>query len=52
MGIIMFWLVYGILIQSLPIILANLVTVVLASMILSVKLANTISARRAKPIVD
>lgn len=49
---IMFWLVYGILIQSLPIILANLVTVVLASMILSVKLANTISARRAKPIVD
>ena len=49
---IMFWLVYGILIQSLPIILANLVTVVLASMILSMKLANTISARRAKPIVD
>ena len=42
-----FWLVYGVLIESLPIIIANLITVVLASMILTVKLMNTISARRA-----
>lgn len=42
-----FWLVYGVLIESLPIIIANLITVVLASMILTVKLMNTMSARRA-----
>lgn len=42
-----FWLVYGVLIGSLPIIIANIITVVLASMILSVKLMNTLSARRA-----
>ncbi|HIG21629.1 MAG TPA: glutathione synthetase [Henriciella marina] len=44
---IAFWLVYGVMIGSLPIIIANLITVVLASMILTVKLMNTISARRA-----
>ena len=42
-----FWLVYGVLIGSLPIIIANIITVVLASMILTVKLMNTLSARRA-----
>lgn len=44
---IAFWLVYGVMIGSLPIIIANLITVVLASMILTVKLMNTMSARRA-----
>ena len=42
-----FWLVYGVLIGSLPIIIANIITVVLASMILTVKLMNTLTARRA-----
>lgn len=40
------WLIYGLFIASLPIILANLVTIVLASMILAVKAANTIAAMK------
>ena len=35
------WLVYGILIGSLPIMIANFVTVLLASIILSIKIINT-----------
>lgn len=40
------WLIYGLFIGSLPIILANLVTIVLASMILAVKAANTVRAMK------
>ena len=40
------WLIYGVFIGSLPIILANLVTIILASMILAVKASNTIRARK------
>lgn len=40
------WLIYGLFIGSLPIILANLVTIVLASMILAVKATNTVRAMK------
>ena len=38
------WLIYGLFIGSMPIILANLVTIILASMILAVKAHNTFRA--------
>lgn len=41
------WLVYGLMIGSLPIIIANVITLALASLILSMKVHNTILARRA-----
>ncbi|MEQ8558595.1 MAG: SemiSWEET transporter [Henriciella sp.] len=41
------WLVYGLMIASLPIILANLVTVGLAAIILSMKIINTVAFHRA-----
>lgn len=41
------WLVYGLMIQSLPVILANLVTVCLAALILTIKIANTLALSRA-----
>lgn len=41
------WLVYGLMIASLPIILANLITVGLAAIILSMKIINTVAFRRA-----
>ena len=43
------WLVYGVLIDSLPIILANLITIVLASVILGMKIFNML--RRRPPAV-
>ena len=45
---IAFWLVYGMLIASLPIILANLVTLALASLILAMKARNTLAVRRLR----
>ena len=39
------WLVYGILTGSLPIIVANLVTLLLASVILCLKVRNTLQTR-------
>ena len=39
------WLVYGILTGSLPIIVANMVTLLLASVILCLKVRNTLQAR-------
>ena len=41
------WLVYGLMIQSMPVIVANLVTVCLAALILSMKIANTVALNRA-----
>ncbi len=41
------WLVYGLIIQSMPVIVANLVTVCLAALILSMKIANTVALSRA-----
>ncbi|RIJ17096.1 SemiSWEET transporter [Henriciella mobilis] len=41
------WLVYGLMIQSMPVIVANLVTVCLAALILSMKIANTVALSRA-----
>ena len=41
------WLVYGLMIQSMPEIVANLVTVCLAALILSMKIANTVALSRA-----
>ena len=49
---ILCWLAYGLLIASLPIILANAVTVCLASVILGMKIFNTVEislAARVKP---
>jgi MtN3 and saliva related transmembrane protein len=34
------WLVYGLMIQALPVVLANLVTLILAGAILALKLKN------------
>ena len=39
------WLVYGVLIDSLPIILANLITIVFASVILGMKIFNMLRRR-------
>jgi len=39
------WLVYGILTGSMPIIVANMVTLLLASLILCLKVRNTLQAR-------
>lgn len=44
---ILCWLVYGVLIASLPIILANAVTACLASVILGMKIFNTVALSRA-----
>ena len=44
---IVLWLVYGVLIASLPIILANAVTACLASVILGMKIFNTVALSRA-----
>ena len=41
------WLIYGLVIASLPIILANAVTLALASLILAMKISNTLAASRA-----
>ena len=40
------WLIYGVMISSLPIILANLVTIILASLILTMKIVNTLAFNR------
>lgn len=40
------WLVYGAMIESLPIIIANTITIVLASIILGIKARNTLAAER------
>ena len=40
------WLVYGIMIASVPVILANMVTIVLAGTILTLKARAVIAARR------
>lgn len=47
------WLAYGVLIASVPVILANLVTIVLAGTILTLKARAVIAARRSarQPIV-
>ncbi|MEM5518808.1 SemiSWEET transporter [Henriciella sp. AS95] len=47
------WLVYGLMIQSLPITVANAITVVLAAIILSIKIRNTVTARRghSEPLI-
>ena len=39
------WLVYGILTESMPIIVANMVTLLLASVILCLTVRNTLQAR-------
>lgn len=40
------WLVYGLILGALPIILANIVTLALASIILSIKLQEVLASRR------
>ena len=39
------WVVYGFLLNSMPIIIANLVTILLASVILGLKVRHTLQAR-------
>jgi MtN3 and saliva related transmembrane protein len=39
------WLAYGMLTRSMPIIVANMVTLLLASVILGLKVRNTVQAR-------
>ncbi len=39
------WLVYGILMQSMPMMIANTITLVLASLILCLKVRNVLQAR-------
>jgi MtN3 and saliva related transmembrane protein len=41
------WLIYGLMISSTPIIVANLITIVLAAIILSFKIQNTLCRYRA-----
>ena len=43
------WLVYGLMIASVPVILANLVTIVLAGTILTLKARAVIATRRPAP---
>lgn len=45
-GIIL-WLVYGLMIGELPVIVANVVTIALASVILARKILDTLAKRRA-----
>ncbi|MGB3624780.1 MAG: SemiSWEET transporter [Henriciella sp.] len=42
------WLVYGIVIGSMPMIIANVITLGLAAIILAMKVMNTLQARRAR----
>ncbi len=46
-GVIL-WLLYGILLEELPLIVANLVTLMLSSAILVFKIRDTLVARRAR----
>lgn len=41
-----FWLVYGILIDSAPVVLANLITFVLSSTVLGLKIQQVLATRR------
>ncbi|MEQ9314674.1 MAG: SemiSWEET transporter [Henriciella sp.] len=41
------WLVYGLIIGSMPMIVANVITLGLAAVILGMKVKNTLQARRA-----
>lgn len=41
------WLAYGLVIGSMPMIIANVITLGLAAIILSMKVMNTLQARRA-----
>ena len=43
------WLVYGILLSAWPIIIANAITVVLASIILGIKVRAVFAARASRP---
>ncbi len=46
------WLAYGLMIDSLPIILANAITILLASVILIIKIRNTLTRRPdAEPLL-
>ena len=47
------WLIYGLMISSTPMIIANLITIVLAAIILSIKIHNTIKAPRghSEPLI-
>lgn len=49
-GILM-WLIYGYLLQDLPMLFANSITLVLASIILFVKVRNKLRKRRGEPMV-
>ncbi|GGB76145.1 hypothetical protein GCM10011503_26110 [Henriciella pelagia] len=42
------WLAYGLMIGSLPITIANAITIVLASIILTIKIRNTVAVRRGQ----
>lgn len=41
-----FWLVYGLLIQSTPVILANLITFLLSSIVLALKIQQVLAVHR------
>jgi MtN3 and saliva related transmembrane protein len=45
---VLLWLIYGIFIHDKAVIFANAITFALASLILSVKIHNTLKARKAK----
>ena len=47
-GIIL-WLVYGLMIGEMPVIAANVVTIALASVILTRKVLDTLAKRRMAP---
>lgn len=42
------WLIYGVVIGSMPMIIANVITLGLAALILGMKVMNTLQARRAR----
>lgn len=45
---VLFWLIYGILLQAMPIIIANAITLALAASILIMKIRDLRSARRRR----
>ena len=45
------WLIYGYLLQDMPMLFANSITLVLASIILFVKVRNKMRKRRGEPMV-
>lgn len=46
------WLIYGVLLKSMPIIVANAITILLASVILTLKVRHTLQARAQAATLD